>query len=221
MSSNLIFGLGFKQANSGRTFLPSLTVCYELSLSFKLHTIQTTVAQKVQSSKRASHVTPFDALSRLDTRRASTPTSFPNFDFQLHSYSRPSTLSLSLSPSSSFDKSLAVSPSTLSHFSFIPKIPQTLTLLPLNTPFRRQIEVLTKLQHESVPHLRGHRSRQILGNCTDPKMLTSFCRFSVIYLILLQFYVDCVQRKEEEDYRVFRNQERRQVTEEQSSSRSN
>lgn len=52
-------------------------------------------------------------------------------------------------------------------------------------------------------------------------MLTSFCRFSVIYLILLQFYVDCVQRKEEEDYRVFRNQERRQVTEEQSSSRSN
>lgn len=67
-------------------------------------------------------------LSRLDTRRASTPTSFPNFDFQLHSYSRPSTLSLSLSlsPSSSFDQSLAVSPSNIHSLPFF--------VYPQNTP---------------------------------------------------------------------------------------
>lgn len=127
MSSNLIFGLGFKQANSGRTFLPSLTVCYELSLSFKLHTIQTTEAQKVQSSKRASHVTPFDAPVSFGHEASLNPDKFSQFWFSITFIFPPiDPLSLSLSPSSSFDKSLAVSPSNIHSLPFF--------VYPQNTP---------------------------------------------------------------------------------------
>lgn len=98
MSSNLIFGLGFKQANSGRTFLPSLAICSQLSLSFKLHTIQTTEARKVRSSKRASHVTPFDASVSFGHEASLNPDKFSQFWFSITFIFPPiDPLSLSLS----------------------------------------------------------------------------------------------------------------------------
>ena len=108
---------------------------------------------------------------------------------------------------------------------------------PLPLPILRQLLLLLLLRHEQLPRLRGHRPRQALGNPPPPTSSASVgfapptpasdppvsvrprleCeRFLIVSLFFFSGYgcgggEDGVQGAEEENHRVLRRQERRQV----------